>query len=459
MALVENKCKNCGGKLVYDSNTELYRCEFCNASYRKESDGNIHIENINIYPKADTTKEERQKEQSEKMEEEPQKDKKEAALQLFVCPECGTELIVNQEIEEIFCYYCHTQAIFADELKEEFIPDKIIPFKIDKEQAKEIILEQARKKILADTGLLEENIEKVERVYVPFWIENCYIDTTFSDIANEVTITREGDWENIITDRYKVERHERIRFEYFVNKACTGIIEKWTRKIWPFKKEDLVDFAEDYLSGSQIIKVNTGNRECNKKFWRNAEKYAIDVMRKNIPQHTKFEGKQEIRADIKDLKRDCMLVPVWTLVYEDSQKDKCYSVVNGQNGASAGRFPIDRTKSMNVIVEIIVLIVGMLFLYFWNAGIVLWIIFISVIVCVITQDRIRKLWNDCFEGTGNLSMEDSGESDSIYSPANYDYKECAKIEQVETPVNQWIDGHTVQRIIPKEKMTAENSEH
>ncbi len=74
---------------------------------------------------------------------------------IYVCQSCGGEIIADDTTAATSCPFCGNPTIFKSQLSGELKPDYIIPFKLDKNTAKE-----ALKKHLTGKKLFAEAVQK-----------------------------------------------------------------------------------------------------------------------------------------------------------------------------------------------------------------------------------------------------------------------------------------------------------
>ena len=60
----------------------------------------------------------------------------ESGVKAYNCPSCGAELICDDTTAATSCPYCDNPTIIPSSLSGSLKPDAIVPFKLDKEQAK-----------------------------------------------------------------------------------------------------------------------------------------------------------------------------------------------------------------------------------------------------------------------------------------------------------------------------------
>ena len=118
------KCPNCDAGLLFNASKQMFSCEFCLSDFTEE--------------------ELLQKEAS--MNDSESDLGYEGNIHEYNCPSCGAEIIADDATAADFCYYCHNPVVLSDKVSGFLRPSKIIPFKFDKAEAKEIFLRYARKK-------------------------------------------------------------------------------------------------------------------------------------------------------------------------------------------------------------------------------------------------------------------------------------------------------------------------
>ena len=67
-------------------------------------------------------------------------------MELFLCPSCGAEIVTDATTAATYCYYCHNPVVLSGRLSGEFLPNKVLPFAIEKEEAiKQFLAETSEK--------------------------------------------------------------------------------------------------------------------------------------------------------------------------------------------------------------------------------------------------------------------------------------------------------------------------
>ena len=55
-------------------------------------------------------------------------------MDLFLCPNCGAEIVTDATTAATYCYFCHNPVVLSGRLSGEFLPNKVLPFAIEKKK-------------------------------------------------------------------------------------------------------------------------------------------------------------------------------------------------------------------------------------------------------------------------------------------------------------------------------------
>ena len=64
----------------------------------------------------------------------------------YSCPSCGAEIVTDATTAATFCYYCHNPVVLGKRLEGTYLPNKIIPFEISREDAEKKFLDFVSKR-------------------------------------------------------------------------------------------------------------------------------------------------------------------------------------------------------------------------------------------------------------------------------------------------------------------------
>ena len=124
MDVITHKCPNCGGALTFDPGDQKFHCPFClsifteaevTAFEQKQKEAQLADgtapENQSI---TDDTEPALKEAITEKTEE------KAAQMDLFLCPNCGAEIVTDATTAATYCYFCHNPVVLSGRLSGEF---------------------------------------------------------------------------------------------------------------------------------------------------------------------------------------------------------------------------------------------------------------------------------------------------------------------------------------------------
>ena len=150
MAVISFKCPNCDGELIFDPETQKYKCEYCGSKFTQaELDALQPAESEETDAGAADGSDEAEQETTEQQSADTKKKEGEdggAEAVIYNCPSCGAEIVTDATTAATFCYYCHNPVMLGKRLEGKYLPNKVIPFKISKKEAEKRFLEYVGKK-------------------------------------------------------------------------------------------------------------------------------------------------------------------------------------------------------------------------------------------------------------------------------------------------------------------------
>jgi len=239
------KCEKCSANLHYDIDKKLWLCEYCQTEYK--FDDFSSTENVATSTYVDK----------------------------YTCSNCGAEIIVDENTSATSCIYCGNSAILLDRISDIAAPEKIIPFKINKENAVELFKKRTRNIIFAKKYLIdiEENMT-INGVYTPFWLYSEQVSGWKSWGQNEsIDIKCEIELDKLPID------------------GIRSLANKQVQKIEPYNFDECEEFKKEYLSGFYADRydfnsqsgIETLNEKMRKKLeekidWKVAKNISIKIL-------------------------------------------------------------------------------------------------------------------------------------------------------------------------------------
>jgi DNA-directed RNA polymerase subunit RPC12/RpoP len=332
---VTYKCPSCGAAMEFDSTSQSLKCGGCGTT--------ISVEEY-----------ERQYGEQYKNKEQHT----DANMKVYHCQSCGAELVADEYTSATICSFCGNPSLVEDRLNGSFEPKSVIPFKIDREQAKQIYRGWVKKGPLTPKSLsTSSTIEKISGVYVPFWLYDFDARSQMEAKAEKVRTERHGDTEYIYTDHFHVYRDVAAQFEKIPADASEKMADDTMDKLEPFKYEELVPFSMPYLSGYLSERYNYTDEDMKSRVGKRVDKYITDITRGTINGYSSVSVmKNDISKNNKH--NEYVLLPVWMLNYRYQGKDFQF-VLNGQTGKIVADRPVSKGKAVAyaVLVFLIMMII------------------------------------------------------------------------------------------------------
>ncbi len=322
------KCPSCGGYLEFDPARQKFKCLYCGQMLGEEE-------------LRDQSQE--REAQAEAAQAKAPSSENEEHLRAYHCQMCGAEIVTDETTAATRCYFCHSPVVLHDRLDDDFRPDGVIPFKLDKKTAEKQFLEYISKKKYVDRAFFNgAQLEMFSGVYYPWW---------YTDIEGEAEFEGEGTRSSmrstpshiITTTRvYKVNREGRLSFRNLARKALTKADGKLSDGIHPYDISGVVPYASGFLSGFLAEKRDISEEQVEADALSEVRGYVPLMMKQNHAFNT-LSGNASFAP--KDVNSRYILLPAWVLTYKGG-KDGApyYYMMNGQTGKVCGKLPIDKKR-------------------------------------------------------------------------------------------------------------------
>lgn len=357
-----HKCPNCGGPLLFDPKDQKFHCEYCLSVYTEAevtayeaSQRDAHLEKntdqtyeSDLTFTADSQVDEMTVEEKSAFKEASgtdtmDEDTLEGAMELFDCPSCGAQIVTEATTAATYCYYCHNPVVLSGRLSGKFLPEKVLPFAIEKEEAVEKFLAWAKKKWFIPKDFFnKEQIDKMTGVYFPYWVVDAQIDGQMNGLGTTIRIWRIGDIEYTETKQFDVQRQGKISFKELIKNALSkNVQQKMVEAVQPFLLDKAVSFKSQYLAGFQAEKRDIEYEAIQQSIQNELKEYSESILKDTASGYTTLT---KLRTDISldNEKNHYMLLPIWVVTYRsnDQSKKVYYYAMNGQTGKVSGILPI-----------------------------------------------------------------------------------------------------------------------
>lgn len=329
--VLDNKCPGCGAAIHFKPELGKFKCDYCEGEYTAEQLKDM--EKINK-EEVDTTN-----------------------YVNYNCPDCGAEIITDENTAATFCVYCGNTSIIKNRLSGEFAPSKIIPFKMEKKKAIEAFKKLRKGRPLTPKEFVsEKNIEKIQGVYIPFWLYETEVSGTIEATATRVKSWTSGDTHYTQTDYYNVVRTGTMAYHRVPVDGSTRFDNDMMNTIEPFDYSKLIDYNHAYLSGFLAEKYDVNKEDA----FKDAKTRTLNSTKQEMLNSMHGYASKTIKKnDLESTETNVeyALLPVWMVNVK--YKDKYYLfAMNGESGKFIGNIPLDKKRA--VMYTIITFIIAFL---------------------------------------------------------------------------------------------------
>lgn len=361
------KCPKCGGAVVYDAASGMMKCTACQQEYDSsalsELDGyeqSQELQEQDLLPVSDddakdaghgfrlaadagTSNNDTHRwtdtlKRKETKSFEPQGIGDEALkeeeriiqymdLNLYKCTSCGAQLMLSGTEASTFCSFCGLPTIAFDRISKEERPDKIIPFKLTKEQALLCIQDRIGYGKYVPNEIRELSVEDIRGIYMPYWLYTSYM-------RMQMTLRSTG------KNSYTRRKDASCTYENITADAALKLNNTMSERLDPFYMNELEDFDISYLSGFYADKYDVP-ADAVQKVIRDKARNML-----NTAIHKSFSGvatESDISEEYHVQRIDYALLPAYfvTIRYGNNVH---LVLVNGQTGKVVTDLPANPAK-------------------------------------------------------------------------------------------------------------------
>ncbi len=315
------KCKNCRGQVTYNPDKGSMVCENCDSV---ESQDIITSETPSI------------------------------------CPGCGTSVEPGEYTSATRCPSCGTYLILDDKVRYPYGANVVIPFKLSKDKAADILVERFKKSLfLPNDFLSRKTLEKLAGAYVPFWLYDFDTDVDYSATGTKVKSWTTGNRRYTETSYYNIHRRLNIDYKGIPVDASKAMDDEVMDLMEPYDYKLLNEYDDKFLSGFYSEVYNFTPDELTPRAEKKANKSSDAWIRSEVSGYNTLTN---IRKNVANKRtgNEYALLPVWKYVYRYNNKNYAF-YVNGQTGKTYGSLPICKWKLITYSSMVFALSTGLLF--------------------------------------------------------------------------------------------------
>lgn len=340
--LLEYKCPACGGALSFDSSLQKMKCPYCDTEFEvaalQELDEALQQEGSSDFTWESQPEGQWSEEETEN-------------LRTYVCESCGGQILGDENTAATRCPYCDNPVVMAGQFTGDLRPDLVVPFQLDKEQAKAALSQHLSKKPLLPKLFKSQNrIESIQGIYVPFWLFDTDAD---ANIRYQATRTHSWSDANYIYTRtsfYSLLRAGRIGFDGVPVDGSSKMSNDLMESVEPYDLSQAVDFQTAYLAGYLADKYDV-TAEDSKQRANDRIRASTEAAFASTTLGYATVVPQSTNIHLRGGRVRYGLLPVWILTTR--WQDKIYTfAMNGQTGKMVGDLPIDRSLFLKYLLAI-----------------------------------------------------------------------------------------------------------
>ncbi len=298
------KCRNCSGNMVFMPEKQQMYCPYCDS-----------VDSQEMLP----------------------------GENMHTCTMCGASIPVGTYDSAGKCPACSQYVIFDERISGEYEPKKIQPFMVGKDIAKKCIRQEFGDHMYMPDSFLEEvSLQKIEGVYVPFWLYNFEGNFDFEGTGTKTVTHTIGNVQNIETSYYQAKRNFDVSFTRMPQDASEAMPNDVMDLMEPYDYSTLKDFDPKYMSGFLAEIYCKDATIFEPRAAEKAKSAAEELLKESL------YGYSGTTANVKNLtitgqSNEYALLPVWRYLYQYRGKEYPY-YINGQTGKVVGEVPVSPIK-------------------------------------------------------------------------------------------------------------------
>ena len=327
--VLDHKCLNCGAKLGFDPESGNWKCKYCDSTFELKD-----LENKNNAGN---------KEKNKSVDDDKVDDYDDYIS--YKCPDCGAEIITDEQTTATFCVYCGNTAILRNKLSGKFMPSRVIPFKKTKEDAIKAFKSLSKgRPLVPDDFTDQKNIEKIRGIYIPFWFHTFKIEGEVDFTGNKYE-----HWTTGNTKVYEMKREGSIDFESVPIDGSTRFPNDLMNTIQPYNYDELKKYNHAYLSGFLAERFDVEGETTRKDLEPDVLNSAKQIFMGSATGYSSLTTKKNT-LHTKDYNLEYVLLPVYMVNVKYNDKMHTFAM-NGQTGKFIGNIPVDKKKKRAISIK------------------------------------------------------------------------------------------------------------
>ncbi|HKL73426.1 MAG TPA: hypothetical protein VJ903_00875 [Clostridia bacterium] len=338
------QCESCGAVMTFDPKTNSLKCDYCNS-----------------FKALDKSRFARRREYAESTETSYEKW---GEVKHFRCSACGAIAVLPDYEMSPECPFCNSGNLIDESEMQGLKPTGVLPFKIDKNEAKEKYKTFIKKKWFAPNALRKNfKVNTMKGIYVPtfsFTTDTC---SDYTGVMGKYYYVTVGSGKNRHTVRrtryFPVSGTIDKGFEDLQYEVSEYLIQKDLQKLGFFDVENALEYDKNYFAGFSSERYT----ESLDSTWEKATYDIHDSIKGDIIRKHNADVVQSLtlNTSYNNRRYQYILAPIWKCAYK--YKDKIYHFfINARNGQTTGKAPLSFIKVSALVVVILSVILGIVYL-------------------------------------------------------------------------------------------------
>ncbi len=335
MGNIAYKCPTCGAELGWNAGKQEWVCEYCDGAFTLEdlkASGHDKIDEQNV----------QKHEEIEEGEHFKSNDGTEGNnLVKYTCSHCGAEIITDRSTAATICVYCASPVILSEQLIDDFTPNYVIPFRVEKNSVMDVFKKFSKKPLTPKDFDCDAIVDKMQGVYIPFWLYSGKCSGQLNAEGANIRSWKSGEYQYTERKIYNVFRSGNCRFTNIPVDASSKTDNDAMDSIEPYDYSDLKEFNYGYLAGYLAERFDEDKQQCYVRAQERMANSTMDALKNTCNYSTVSVKKFDKNINIDST--EYALLPTW-LLHTTYKNEKYLFAMNGQTGKFIGNLPIDKAK-------------------------------------------------------------------------------------------------------------------
>lgn len=341
-------CPNCGGSVAYDIKSGQFKCQSC---------GTV----IEVKPDKDYVEEYSFDSYSAREGGKPL-----SGVATASCPNCGAEIYFDEHETAQRCPMCGSAMVRSDVAKSGIAPEGIVPFRVDKDDARQLFRKWIAKRWFAPSELKKAYQEgALQGLYVPFWTFDAEAMANYTGQGGRTRTERDREGHTRThTDWFPVAGSVYTSFDDILVCASEKAQSTAVAYAGPFNTiSDIKPFAMQYLTGYVAERYSIDGITCfNSTARPQMESKLRSMCNSDIMAHGYSQARlHSFQPLYRNVTYKSVLVPVYTANYSWHGKEYGFAV-NGESGRVKGSYPKSPLKIALVVLLAMLILFGIYYI-------------------------------------------------------------------------------------------------